>query len=185
MSEPDSRAKEPVSAALAGPYGHPFHPILVTVPIGAWVASVVFDIGSHVADDGAALELGARWLIAIGVLGALAAACVGFLDFMGIPSGTAAQRVALAHMALNLLVTAGFAAGFLWRAGDSSGPSATGPMVLSFVCLALLAVSGALGGHLAYHYGVRVARETVQATGFERTPRGVASTHVEPDTKGS
>ena len=22
---------------LAGPYGHPFHPILVTVPIGVWV----------------------------------------------------------------------------------------------------------------------------------------------------
>jgi uncharacterized membrane protein len=34
-------AKAPVSAALAGPYGHPFHPILVTVPIGAWVASLV------------------------------------------------------------------------------------------------------------------------------------------------
>jgi len=26
---------------LAGPYGHPLHPILVTVPIGAWVASFV------------------------------------------------------------------------------------------------------------------------------------------------
>jgi len=25
---------------LAGPYGHPFHPILVTVPIGAWIASL-------------------------------------------------------------------------------------------------------------------------------------------------
>ncbi|MGW0424100.1 hypothetical protein [Streptomyces sp. NPDC003015] len=40
------QAKRPVSAALAGPYGHPFHPILVTVPIGAWVASLVFDIAS-------------------------------------------------------------------------------------------------------------------------------------------
>lgn len=28
-------AKRPVSALVAGPYGHPFHPILVTVPIGA------------------------------------------------------------------------------------------------------------------------------------------------------
>jgi hypothetical protein len=36
-------AKQP-RTVLAGPYGHPFHPILVTVPIGAWVASVVFDI---------------------------------------------------------------------------------------------------------------------------------------------
>ena len=37
------RAKQP-RTALAGPYGHPFHPMLVTLPIGAWVSSLVFDI---------------------------------------------------------------------------------------------------------------------------------------------
>ena len=32
------RAKQPTNPA-AGPYGHPFHPILVTVPIGpGWQA---------------------------------------------------------------------------------------------------------------------------------------------------
>jgi hypothetical protein len=30
---------------------HPFHPILVTVPIGAWVSGLVFDIASHVIGD--------------------------------------------------------------------------------------------------------------------------------------
>ncbi|MFF8882681.1 DUF2231 domain-containing protein [Streptomyces flaveolus] len=43
------QAKRPVSASLAGPYSHPFHPVLVTVPIGAWVTSLVFDIASHLA----------------------------------------------------------------------------------------------------------------------------------------
>ncbi|WP_369386470.1 hypothetical protein AB5J72_01870 [Streptomyces sp. CG1] len=33
---------------------------------------------------------GSAWLIAIGVLGALAAACVGFLDLFAIPTGTPA-----------------------------------------------------------------------------------------------
>ena len=41
------QAKQPVSALLAGPYGHPYHPMLVTAPIGAWVASLVFDIASR------------------------------------------------------------------------------------------------------------------------------------------
>jgi uncharacterized membrane protein len=41
------QAKRPVSAVLAGPYGHPWHPILVTVPIGSWVASLVFDVSSR------------------------------------------------------------------------------------------------------------------------------------------
>ena len=45
-------AKVPVTVA-AGPYGHPFHPILVTVPIGAWVCSLVFDVASRVKGDGA------------------------------------------------------------------------------------------------------------------------------------
>jgi uncharacterized membrane protein len=36
-------------SALAGPYRHPFHPLLVTVPIGAWTASLVSDLASHVA----------------------------------------------------------------------------------------------------------------------------------------
>ena len=50
-------AKQPVSALLAGPYGHPFHPVLVTIPIGAWVSSVVLDIGARVTDHTAALDL--------------------------------------------------------------------------------------------------------------------------------
>jgi uncharacterized membrane protein len=161
-------AKEPVSALLAGPYGHPFHPILVTVPIGAWVSSLVLDIGSHVVDDPAPLAVGARWLIAIGVLGALAAAMVGFLDFFTIPSGTPAYRLALVHMGLNLAITLAFALGFLWRLGDTSATPA-GPLVLSAVCLAALGLSGAIGGKLAYHYGIRVAAETDQASGFRTT----------------
>jgi len=41
-----------------------------------------------------------------------------------------------------------------------------GPIVLSVVALLALGVSGALGGKLAYHYGVRVAAEADQAEGF-------------------
>ena len=70
MMDDMRRAKETVPV-LAGPYGHPVPPILVTVPIGAWVTSLVFDLGSLIASgDAAALAAGARWLIAIGVLGA-------------------------------------------------------------------------------------------------------------------
>ena len=61
-------AKQPLSAALAGPYGHPFHPLLVTVPIGAWVAALVFDLASHLVTDADFLAKGALWLVAIGVL---------------------------------------------------------------------------------------------------------------------
>lgn len=165
------QAKRPVSAALAGPYGHPIHPILVTVPIGAWVASLVFDIASHISGDPAFLARGAMWLIAVGIVGALAAALVGFLDLFAIPPGTPAMRTALLHMTLNLLVTGAYVGGFLWRhAGDLDTSVGPGQLTLSAVSLTVLAVSGFLGGKLAYRYGVRVADESTQAEGFTKRP---------------
>ncbi|WP_055478887.1 DUF2231 domain-containing protein [Sphaerimonospora mesophila] len=162
------QAKRPVSAALAGPYGHPFHPMLVTVPIGAWVASLVFDVASLFASEPEFPARAAMWLIGLGVIGALAAAMVGFLDLLAIPPGTRAFRVGLTHMALNLLVTAAYAGGFWWRhAGPPpSGGVEPGQLALNAAGLAVLAVSGYLGGMLAYRYGVRVADETTQAEGF-------------------
>jgi uncharacterized membrane protein len=161
-------AKQPVSSMLSGPYGHPFHPILVTVPIGAWVCGLVFDVASRIVDDPGFLTKGSVWLIAIGVLGALAAALVGFLDLFAIPTGTPAFRTALVHMSLNLTVTAAYVVNFLWRQGDYSGSVHLGQLILSAASLAALTVSGYLGGKLAYRYGVRVADESTQAEGFAR-----------------
>lgn len=171
MSTQVQQAKHPASAALAGPYGHPFHPILVTVPIGSWVASLVFDIASHVVDRPGFLTQGSEWLIAIGVLGALLAALVGLLDLLVIPTRTAAFRVGLVHMSLNLAITGAYIGGFAWRHGTYTHgqPVSGGQLALSAVSLAALAVSGYLGGKLAYHYGVRVADEATQATGYTTT----------------
>lgn len=171
------QSKQPVSPLLAGPYGHPFHPILVTVPIGAWVSSLVFDIGSHIVDDPTFLARGSLWLIGIGVVGALAAASVGALDLLVIPPRTRAFGVGLIHMSLNLLVTVAYVGGFLWRdaGGGPSGSVAAGQIALSAVSLAVLGVSGYLGGMLAYHYGVRVADERTQSGGFARGRRDVRS----------
>jgi uncharacterized membrane protein len=160
-------AKDPVTVA-AGPYGHPFHPILVTVPIGAWVSSLVFDVASRVSDDGSALVEGAYWLIGLGVIGALAAAVFGLLDLIGIPRHSRAMRFGLLHMGINLVVVGSYVANFLWRNDTYEQlETPTGPMVLSIATLVLLAVSGWIGGMLTYRYGVRVASERVQAEGFQ------------------
>lgn len=175
MLDPRQRqAKEPVSPVMAGPYGHPFHPILVTVPIGSWVASLVFDVASHLVHDPGFLVRGAMWLIGLGVVGAFAAAMVGVLDLFAIPTGTRAFRVGLTHMTLNLIVTAAYVGNFFWRDAQPVTDNGTpgGTLTLSAVGVAVLGVSGYLGGKLAYHYGVRVADEATQADGFAGTTEG-------------
>jgi uncharacterized membrane protein len=172
VSETHRQSKQPVSAVLAGPYGHPFHPLMVTVPIGAWVASFAFDLASHIVDHPGFLTHGSEWLIAIGVLGALAAAMFGFLDLFAISPGTPARRTALLHMTLNLIITTTYAISFWWRhnSHQDGNPVTTGQIILSAMSLIALAASGSLGGKLAYHYGVRVAEEDTQAEGFTISP---------------
>jgi uncharacterized membrane protein len=161
-----SAAKQPVTA-LAGPYGHPFHPALVTVPIGAWVASLVFDLVSRAADDPEVFATGSAWLIGVGIAGAVLAACFGLLDLLAIPPGTPAFRTGLLHMGLNLTAVVLYGVSLAVRVGSVDEGDVTVPgFLLSTGALALVGGAGWLGGKLAYSYGVRVADEATQAEGY-------------------
>jgi uncharacterized membrane protein len=133
------------------------------------VASFVFDLASRWSDEPVVFAKGAYWLLGLGLAGALAAALFGFLDLVAIPTGTRAFRTGLLHMALNLGVVAVYTGSFLLRGGRLERPDGVpgGLIALSAVALAVLAVSGWLGGRLAYRYGVRVADETTQVEGYQ------------------
>jgi uncharacterized membrane protein len=88
-------------------------------------------------------------------------------------------------MSLNLAVTAAFAADFAWRVGADVSATGWGPLALSVVSVAVLAVSGALGGKLAYHYGVRVADEETQLAGFTSEPARTKVTNPRRVTRGA
>jgi len=160
-----TQAKNPRSA-IAGPYGHPFHPILVTIPIGTWTASIVFDIIGFFADDPTPFALGAQILIAIGIIGAVLAAIFGLIDMSQLAAGTPARRTALTHMGLNLGAVVIFAVSWAVRAAQGTDEVSVWGFVLSVVGLLVVGLSGWLGGKLAYTYGVRVADEQKQAEGF-------------------
>lgn len=160
-----ARAKQP-RTPLAGPYGHPFHPIVVTIPIGTWTASLVFDIIGFFADDAAPFVVGANVLIVIGLAGAVIAALLGFMDFSNLARGSAARRTGLIHMALNLTAVVIFAISLLVRLSGSDDEVSVLGFVLSVLAFLTVSVSGGLGGKLAYHYGVRVADQATQAEGF-------------------
>ncbi len=133
----------PVEDLLRGaPLGHPLHPGLVAVPIGAWTSAGVFDLLGDRA--------GARRLIALGCLTALPAAASGAAEWL--TTEGAAKRVGLVHAIVNDLALTSYA--LSWRARHR-GLHGRG-IALSVVGAGLLTAGGWLGGHLAYSLGVGV-----------------------------
>ena len=62
--------------------GHPLHPLLVTLPIGFFVATVGADI-MYVQNSDPFWSRAAIWLLGAGVVTALVAALAGIIDFVG------------------------------------------------------------------------------------------------------
>ena len=146
-------------SVLAGPDGHPFHPLVVPLPIGAFVSSLIFDILTRTRAAGLPyLVDGAFWLIGVGLIGALVAAVFGLLDLRAIPRRTPAFATARTHLALNAATAALFAADYAWRAGDHVELDKTrwGQLALSAAAVAFLIAAMWLGGKLTYHHGMRV-----------------------------
>jgi len=167
-SFPAMRAAKVPRAVVAGPYGHPFHPVAVTIPLGAWSSSLVFDLLGFAADDPRGFAQGSRWLIAIGLTGAVGASVLGLLDMSRIPKRTPARRTAVAHLVLNVTAMGLFSTSLLVRMLDLGRVPGVA-FALSATAATGLSVSGWLGGKLAYRWGVRVADENTQREGFETT----------------
>jgi len=162
------QANWPGSPPAARAFRHPYHPALVSIPIGAWSASLIFDIASRFESKPAFLAIGSKWLIVIGIAGAFAASVAGLVDLAALPDGTAAYRTACAHMSINVLLIIAYVVdfGLRERLPATAAPVSAGLLALSAGCITLLVVSGFLGGRLTYRYGVRVADDVTRAAGY-------------------
>jgi|SRR4051812_36344867 uncharacterized membrane protein len=76
--------------------GHPIHPMLIVLPLGLFIAAVVFD-ALYLWRGAQTFAAVAYWNIAGGVIGGLLAAVFGLVDWLAIPSGTRAKRIGLLH----------------------------------------------------------------------------------------
>lgn len=126
--------------------GHPIHPMLIPFPLGLLSTAVVFDIIALATGSGKWSEL-AYWMIAAGIVGGLAAAVFGLLDWLSIPVGTRAKQIGLWHGAGNVVVTGLFAVSWLLRRRDPANPGGAA-LALSFVAVALALGTAWLGGEL-------------------------------------
>jgi uncharacterized membrane protein len=135
--------------------GHPIHPMLIPFPLALWATSFVVDILFYFLRHPTLLVV-AKFMIAAGCLGAIAAAIFGIIDWLSIKNGNV-KKVANWHARLNIAALVVFAISLFLRMGSYSelvGRKLTIPFLLSLVGVILITISGWLGGELVFRYGV-------------------------------
>ena len=139
-----SPVAQEVRNALHGIWlGHPLHPVLTDVPLGAWTVSTAFDLYELSTND-ETFSRGADAAVGIGLIGAGAAAVAGLNDWQ-FTSGKP-KRVGALHAILNVAATLCYL-GSWWqrRNGERRGGILTG--LAGFV---LTSAGAYLGGHLVF-----------------------------------
>jgi nitrite reductase/ring-hydroxylating ferredoxin subunit len=127
--------------------GHPLHPAVSDVPVGAWLVGVVADAAGRreAADTALAIGLGAAALTALS----------GYTDFH--ETYGQERRIALAHGAAMTVGTGLEAASLVLRRVGGEGARRTA-VALSAAGFGVVALSAYLGGDLVFGIGTMVNR---------------------------
>lgn len=142
-------AGDAVRNALHGTWlGHPLHPVLTDVPVGAWTAALALDVADVVRPG--TFRAAARTSIAVGVLGAAASAVTGLADWQH--THDTARRAGLAHAALSTAALGLHAGSWVAR---RRGHLAGGRLA-SGLGYAVLQATAYVGGHLVYRHRLGV-----------------------------
>lgn len=125
--------------------GHPLHPAMVQVPVGAWISAAMVDLlpGQRRA---------ATTLVGVGTLSALPAAVAGLNDWATLSRDQ--RRVGLVHAASNVVGLALYTGSLAARINGRHGVG----RALGFLGLSAASTGAYLGGHLAYKQGAQVTQ---------------------------
>jgi uncharacterized membrane protein len=134
--------------------GHPVHPMLIVFPLGLLATAVIFDI-IYLVSGNSQWAVVSYYMIGAGIIGGLAAAVFGWLDWSAIPRGTRARRIGLWHGAGNVVVVALFILSWVLRRDTPDVPP-TGAIVSGLTAVVIALLTAWLGGELVYRLDVGV-----------------------------
>ena len=136
---------------------HPLHPAIVPLPIGCFFLAFVADV-LYASTKNVFWYDVAFFALAVGIVTALCAAVLGFIDFFGVKMSTAGWRLAKWHMSLNLTAVVLYTVGCLIRRDHAAADTDRWPLAfgLEVVPFLILGASGWLGGKMSYEHKVGV-----------------------------
>jgi nitrite reductase/ring-hydroxylating ferredoxin subunit/uncharacterized membrane protein len=145
----------PVKDVLAGTWlGHPLHPVLTDVVLGAWTSAFVLDFVG-----GERTEQAADTLVGVGVLASAPTVLTGLADWADTWGPT--RRVGTVHAVGNLAAASVFGLSWIARRSGARGLG----VALGLLGMGIVSGTAYLGGHLVYANGVGV-----DASAFEHGP---------------
>jgi nitrite reductase/ring-hydroxylating ferredoxin subunit/uncharacterized membrane protein len=154
--EAAGEAGQQVKNALHGTWlGHPLHPVLTDIPIGAWTMAMVFDAMDSI-NGSSEMQAAADTSVAVGLIGAAGAAVTGLTDWS--ETYGRGRKVGLVHGLLNVGATTLYATSLVMRRRDDRG-AGRGLAMLGY---AVSMAAAYLGGHLVYGEQIGVDHTAAQ-----------------------
>ncbi|GHJ50803.1 Rieske 2Fe-2S domain-containing protein [Micromonospora chersina] len=125
--------------------GHPLHPAMVQVPVGAWISAALVDLmpGQRRA---------ATALVGVGTVSAVPAAVAGLNDWAALSRDQ--RRIGLVHAAANTIGLSLYAGSLAARLNGRHNLG----RALAYLGLSAASAGAYLGGHLAYKQGAQVSQ---------------------------
>jgi uncharacterized membrane protein len=146
-----------LSYLLKGLPGHPLHPPLTDVTIGAYTAASAFGLLSALGVSQSNTAT-AWWLaLIVGLVVTGPTALTGLIDWLGITWGSPLWRTATLHLFSMLTATVFFLLAAIFGHGGYVDDEVTsGSLILTLVGFGFLTLGGWLGGTVVFVHGMRV-----------------------------
>jgi uncharacterized membrane protein len=152
---PSDQLGVPSTAAVAG---HPIHPMLVVFPIAFLVAALATDLAFWGTND-PFWARASTWLLGAGVVMGVLAAVAGLIEFLTI-SRVRSLAAGWIHFLGNAAAILLALANLLYRIDEGLGAGVIPfGLILSAVVVAILLVTGWLGGELVFRHRIGVTTD--------------------------
>ena len=154
---PSRGLRKPPIPSLAAIAGHPIHPMLVPLPIGALSLALASDV-AYAATGDRFFARASTLLLGAGIATGVMAGAIGSIDFTG-REQIREHNESWIHAGGNVAALAVSAVNLAIRQGDEAKQVVPKGLALSALTGAMLLVTGWLGGELSYRHRVGVTQD--------------------------